>query len=333
MNFRFLHTSGSRGPLCCSAEQLTYLLSHHQVMPSFLDFCFKFNSREDPICTTLYRQEDFIGEQHVGQELMYLGRSGTRIQYAFNILGFDDEKTADGYDWTLRQTTVYHSFDLKLSKSFWIIVKGNGLMRERIMSSYPESPEANVKATNTPAEAFTASLRTHSLIFEWCTDLWSEYIDALEFRSKKLSAIVAHSPIDDLLQDMTARSAPGAGPTDEIVAITRMVPNASFEKIFIFDELQKSHTLWSEVDKAYAILAQNRRVLVQIGNRYKTLMESTYFGGFLDASDFFQDVERLEVDLDSYQACLEKLLRQLETDKTLVSQISFAHFKRGVGGI
>lgn len=340
MNFRFLHTSGSRGPLCCSAEQLTYLLSHHQVMPSFLDFCFKLNSREDPICTTLYRQEDFIGEQPVGQELMYLGRSGTRIQHAFNILGFDDEKTADGYDWTLQHTTVYHSFDLKLGKSFWIIINGNKLMRELITSISPEPPEADVKATKAPAEAFAACLRTHIMILEWCTNLWSEYIDALEIRSKKPSAIVTHSPVDELLKDMTAKLAIGDRPTNEIVTHTREVPNASFEKIFTFDELQNLHALCSEVDKACNILEQNKRVLVQIRDNYGTLMVSGNFRIIMNIfscevhpSVFLQDFDRLEGDLDSYQTCLENLRGKVESDKTLVSQISFAHFRSGVGGI
>lgn len=347
-------------------------------MPSFLDFCFEFKHREDPISTTLYRQEDYIGKRHLTQELTHLGRSGTRIQHAFNILGFDESVASDGYTWPLRHITVYHSFDLKLGKAFWIIVKGNKLIRERITSSSSKSLQADLEATNTPTGDFVASLRTHLLILEWCSNLWSEYIDSLEFQSKKPSAMVTQSPVDELAKDIPAMLARerrstmdnkvGNSRRDSNLSqlasrITSAMPrftrnwssfsgrtseldcsgqnpitahgqptsptkvrNVSLEDIFTFDELQNVHALCSEVDKGCMVIEQNKRVLVQIRKKYTALAESRDLKSVLDIASceadmmaFLQEVERLEGDLDNYQARLRALLRKLGTDEALVS--------------
>ncbi|KAK2616532.1 hypothetical protein QQS21_000575 [Conoideocrella luteorostrata] len=198
--FVFLRTFNHRERMCCTFSQLTYLFSYHQVMPSFLDFCFELRSREDPLSTTLFRQEDYIGQRYVGTSLEHLGRSGTRLQHAFNILGFD-EKSSHDYNWPLRYITVYHSFDIKLGRSFWIIIKGDGAMKERITTSTRKSQKEDPCAMKTPTGAFVASLRAHLLILEWCTHHWNDYIDYLDFRSKEPSAAVTLSPVSEIAKE------------------------------------------------------------------------------------------------------------------------------------
>ncbi|KAK2598084.1 hypothetical protein QQS21_005795 [Conoideocrella luteorostrata] len=201
--FVFLKTLNSRERMCCTFEQLTYLLSYHQVMPLFLDFCFELRSRIEPISTTLFRQKDYIGKHYIEQGLDHLGRSGSRLQHAFNILGFDEEKSIGGseYSWPLRHITVYHSFDVKLGRSFWIIIKGNDIMRKRITSS-TGNQKANPSEINTPTGAFVASLRIHLLILEWCTNHWNDYIDSLYSKAREFSATVTHYPVTELARDI-----------------------------------------------------------------------------------------------------------------------------------
>lgn len=201
---RFLQTLSSRGPMRCSVEQFTYLLTYHQVMPSFLDFCYEFKTTENNLSVTKVRHEDYIGKYHNNPGIPHLKRSGSLIQHAFNILGLEEAESSNGYKWPIRHVTVYHSFDITTGKSLWIIVKGNDAIQKLLCS--PNGGLSNELAggeTRTPTTAFRASLRVQLQLFEWCTLYWDDFITELERSAERLSAISAGSPIDKLIRRET----------------------------------------------------------------------------------------------------------------------------------
>lgn len=361
-------------------EQLTYLLSYHQVMPSFVEFCFELKSREDPVSTTLFRQEDLI-RNHVSEgSKKHHSHTGMQIQHAFSLLGLEEEKTADDYAWPFRHVTIYHSFDTKSGKAFWIIIKGNRVIRDLITTSKRGAQSVEAEAMKMPSRAFVASLRIQQQVLEWSTHHWGDYIDYLESQSKKSSVLVTQSPVAQLAENIPASLAVSRQPTMESLRRQRRQTDASQqttprrpmmprsvrdwsglsrltstlstcsqavgvglanlpmsqtsgtkmrdvtpEDIFTFDELQALHKLSAAVDKAIMMIDQNRRVLVEIREKYLALGDSrsflTHFGDQsvgTDILNFVQQIRSLEGDLDNHQTRLKTLLRRLEKDEALV---------------
>ncbi|KAK3331440.1 hypothetical protein B0H66DRAFT_467908, partial [Apodospora peruviana] len=196
----FLHTANSRGRLCCSRDQLTQVLSHYSVMPAVLDFCFEARNKEKPTTTAMFRFEDISHSP---------GGCNPRIQHAFNILAPEQQQyqshpgdSADKsptYQWQIRPTATYHSFDMADAKSVWLVIKGNKVIRDRVTSSGAslklESADTKQKQANAK---FAFSLAIHLLILEWCTENWSPYTDNLEQRVRKHADAIKLAPVEDL---------------------------------------------------------------------------------------------------------------------------------------
>lgn len=199
-NTSFVQSVSSRDALACEKEQMLLLLSHIQVMPSFLDIVFTFRAREDPHMRTRLSYETCLGKSQPRLTLPSLSISGFRIQHCFNLIGVEKDDTQEE-PWLIRQTAVYHSFDVVYSRSTWIVLKGNKLIRERLQTStagylkrHPEYPE-------TVQGCFLANLRSHMLIFQWSAENWEQYIDYLEGRLRRPRDIARYGPVLELAKD------------------------------------------------------------------------------------------------------------------------------------
>lgn len=180
--FRFLHAPNSRERLHTSRKLLTYILTYYQVMPSFLDFIFPFGRQEHArdMYFSGFREESNLRSVRGSMELPELGRSGREIRMSYNLKSV--EPTYQPHmPWSLRQVAVYHSLDIKTGKEFWVIAKGDELIQERI-EDIIDSKGGLIDTTNrTPAEdAFAASLATHSIVSDWCSENWRWYLSDLE---------------------------------------------------------------------------------------------------------------------------------------------------------
>lgn len=83
-------------------------------------------------------------------------------------------------EWSIRQTAVYHSFDIDNGRSVWINIKGNKLMQERITQSVKSFSPLQASASKTNSGAFSATLHTHILIMEWSAENWRSLISSLK---------------------------------------------------------------------------------------------------------------------------------------------------------
>jgi hypothetical protein len=83
--------------------------------------------------------------------------------------------------WSIRQTAVYHSLDVVTGNAFWIIMKGDELIKERIeAATEPSGMSIQLDDPNFQGSPFTASLATHMIICDWCSESWRWYISYLE---------------------------------------------------------------------------------------------------------------------------------------------------------
>ncbi|KAM7185598.1 hypothetical protein V8F20_011732 [Naviculisporaceae sp. PSN 640] len=209
--FIFLYTESSRGKLCCTLGQLNRVLAHHEVMPSFLDFCFEFKNKENPTVSTMFRFEDQLSPHSKDAPL--------RMQHAFNIVAPEKDNRHDNeHPWHIRHTTAYHSFNFTEARSTWITVKANRVIRERIIST---GESLGFKGTDMHQQAkaqFTYSLFTHIQILEWCTEGWGGYIAYLEERVRKHATAIKLAPVEALSRKAPRRKsrpplAPGPAAT------------------------------------------------------------------------------------------------------------------------
>ncbi|KAK3320295.1 hypothetical protein B0T19DRAFT_434228 [Cercophora scortea] len=178
--FVFIKAASNRKPLNCSMEHMTRLLTHRQVMAPFLDFVFTFRAREDPETMAAFRHEDYLDSASSVLANQNLGRSGLRIQHAFNLITPEHDPNQPELPWPLRQNATYHSFDPVTGRAFWLNLKGNDEISNRLKKSIPAHPQLQPSALTTTETRFAATLLTHLIHFQWCVENWPRYIDYLE---------------------------------------------------------------------------------------------------------------------------------------------------------
>ena len=181
-------------PLGCSREQLAFLFTYYQVMPSFLDFVFTFRHRSRPVDHAIFRQESYLDVDSPTFRLNAPARSGFQIQHAFNLLSVERAKDKnEAHQWPLRQVALYHSFDVQNGRTVWIFLKGNNEMLARIRKARKTHRDLKPSGINSPESSFAASLQIHNILVDWCADSWAQYIDNLEddVNDKSVDAKVA----------------------------------------------------------------------------------------------------------------------------------------------
>lgn len=200
MGTSFVQSASSRDPLACEKEQMLLILSHNQVMPSFLDIMFTFRGRQDPHKWTKFSYETCLGKSQPKLTLPSLSISGFRIQHCFNLIGVErDETQLD--PWPIRQTALYHSFDVASHRSTWIVLKGNKLIRDRLQSSASGYRKRVPDYPKTVQGCFIANLRSHMLIFQWSAENWESYIEDLEGKLIRPRNVAKYGPVMEMAKD------------------------------------------------------------------------------------------------------------------------------------
>lgn len=182
----FIHAATSRSPLSCSRDQLELILTHYQVMPSFLEHVFTFCARVDAHLQAAFRSEHRI-----------IGNFGGRVQHCFNLVGVEFETETQLFQH--RQTAAYFSMDIESGKSIWIILKANKVVRESITQSTHQFDDDGQLSTT--LRTFSLALRSHLVIFEWAVQNWTPYINKLQRRLSDISIEVGHTPVAGMVPD------------------------------------------------------------------------------------------------------------------------------------
>lgn len=189
--FIFIHAPNSRERLRVSYEMITCALTHHQVMPNFLDFIFPFGYQHyaEDFHFSGFREDTRLSIPGGGLQIPELGRSGREVRICYSLKSVEPHIKTPDWPWSVRQAALYHSFDLETGKTCWVVVKGSNLIRDRIQSA--TSPDADgaseLPSFETNASSFASTLATHLVLCDWCDEDWRWYLTFLEKRLQDLT--------------------------------------------------------------------------------------------------------------------------------------------------
>ncbi|KAI1417322.1 hypothetical protein F5Y13DRAFT_83130 [Hypoxylon sp. FL1857] len=201
----FIRSKNSRAILELTHQDLAYLLSYHQVMPHFLDLLFTCGRQEklQDFHYTAFRHENRLQKGDLNlkdkSKAELVGRSDRKIQHCYNLHSV--ERTRSGRGWSIRQTVVYHSFNIETGESFWIFIKGNDIIEKRIIkaTNSRRSMDMTPSSHQTLTGSFSASLVAHTHIMEWCGELWRWYINEVEDRLRSKAKIAVLADVDNMV--------------------------------------------------------------------------------------------------------------------------------------
>ena len=202
---------------------LMLIFTYHQVMPAFLDFLFQFGRQQyaKDFHFSGFRQNTRLTRSNRGLRIPELGWSGREIQLCYSLKSAEPSKGQLHWPWSIRQSAVYHSFDLDIGRANWIFLKGDRLIKNRIKSATQNGCLGQGPALRSVDRAFATTLAIHMILCEWSSENWRWYINFLEdeFQAttrNTLTSIVEtpSSPVVDTPSSPTMHHAPSRANTN-----------------------------------------------------------------------------------------------------------------------
>jgi len=200
--FIFIHAPHSRAKLNTTRDMLMFALTYHQVMPAFLDFLFPFGQQlyAKDFHFSGFRYETRLSEADKALELPALGRSGRNLQMCFSLKSVEPSKGQRDWPWSIRQTAIYHSFDVRTGRTFWLLIKGNRLLRNRITAATKSPTEAIMSNFESPGRSFVAALEAHLMLCDWAGENWRWYINFLEDELQRSTRHSLSASVDNVAE-------------------------------------------------------------------------------------------------------------------------------------
>lgn len=196
----FITADHSRAPLDCSMDVFTYTLSFLQTMPRFLDLVFTFGEQINvkDFHYTAFNAENFLDDSDAERHrIPRLGRSGHEIRHCFNLWSVEKSESPP---WSIRQTAVYHSFDVYTGRAAWINIKGNELMQDRITQALASTSQLQPSSLKTTSGAFSASLLTLLIVLEWSGENWKSRVSELQDELNEILMKAKSAPLKSIEQ-------------------------------------------------------------------------------------------------------------------------------------
>lgn len=344
---------------------LMYAFTYHQVLPTFLDYLFLFGKLKftglppQGFHFSGFRSESTLFSKKMRLPLPELGRSGLDYSMCYNLKSVEPSNPLKEprRPWLVRQTAVYHSFDLETCKSFWINIKASPSIRDRIVETTMPA-EGPTDIVNSKANAFVESLNIHLLIIDWCGENWRWYIDYLEqlsddkTRRALLSREDASIPRTPPMQLPRVSTAPveslnpisragtwlkkqGTFPKTKpqlSVPLANLNPAASESQSYIvekeddfsFSNLQEVQNFEDKTNDVLLMLESNINISTHIRDYYVMIFESSEFPQELkinckdDLTRFTNAISSVVSDLKMQLARAKMLRAQITDRKNLV---------------
>ena len=194
----FIHAPHSRAPLNITREMLMDAFTYHQVMPEFLDFVFPFGQQEYPrdFHFTGFRHENRLSEMDRELAIPELERSGRNLQLCYGLKSVESYKNQPNWPWSIRQTAVHHSFDIETGRTVWIVIKGNRLIKNRVMQATKAASRPYLSQFDSISHAFSAALATHLIQCNLSGENWRWYINFLEEEFQQSTRHILRTTVD-----------------------------------------------------------------------------------------------------------------------------------------
>lgn len=288
-----------------------HILTYQQVKPQFLDLVMTFGNREYSIFHTTLRHEHYLAPHDGNFKVSHLGRSGLQFQHCFNIFFIQPDKSQP---WVCDQIAIHHSFDVSTDRAFWILIKGDKLIRERGVEATRKYRELHPDAYDKVENAFVMSVKTHLILLQWSTENWSDYLDYLQDHISPALVDTRITPVAEMAQTSAA----------------------NLNEAFSFGRLQQLYRSGDDVAQVLVVLEQSKRGLADIRKYYKALTDSNEFMNFSsdkvqvdgDLADFFRRVKNLERDLENYESRASNMYGNIEKHMELVRYLSLVPWQR-----
>ncbi|KAL9574010.1 hypothetical protein ACKAV7_001786 [Fusarium commune] len=171
--------------------------------------------------------------KHSILEISKLGRSGREhtVQYLLRSVEKSTGPMGEAI-WNIRQMAVYHKYDFGTGRAFWLSIKSNSLMQERIKQAIIDDSALRPAAAEDLCGSFSATLLTHLIHLEWCDESWLECITDFEKKIRKKLTIAKAARLDQPTNfqesalrkalrknsNLSASSAPGSLSEDSLKA-------------------------------------------------------------------------------------------------------------------
>jgi hypothetical protein len=289
---------------------LEYALTYHQVMPAFLDFLFCFGRQQDAqdFHFSGFSYENHLIEAEKTLNITKLRCSGRDIHMCYNLKSVERYPSQPHWPWSIRQMAVYHSFDVETGNSFWIILKGNQVMKQRVESVTKNSAHSEISSFDGTSQAFASSLATQLLLCDWCVENWRWYINFLEetLREATRHASIKIFKLPDQVpgidfQAVTHRTLSGRTLSPDsvplIIPLSQSVPTStppqprqiphpqpplpsslpkalSEQDAFSFSDLQHVQYIEDKVNELLLILDANTHILTELSKYYQSIVSS-----------------------------------------------------------
>lgn len=179
-----IHAPSSRKKLNITKAMLQALLSQYEVMPTFLDFLFTFGKQsfKKNFHYSGFRTKEIAGGTQLFAKVPTISDTTSKYQMCYNLRSVEPTSNPPDWQWSIRQTAVFHSFDMLSGNTNWITVKGNRDMFDSFKQVTRPSAPSCPNHYNSKAGAFDASLAAHLVFCEWSSKNWAEYVGFLEER-------------------------------------------------------------------------------------------------------------------------------------------------------
>jgi hypothetical protein len=338
---------------------LMFAFTYHQVMAAFIDFVFPFGKQDSPqdFHFSGLRHEVHLSPDMKALRLVELGRSGKDFRMCYNLKSVEPSPSQPHWPWSIRQSAVYHSFDVGTGRAFWTIIKGNELLNRRIKEATKSLSHGDLSLVRLLSLAFSASLDSHLIIIDWCSESWRWYINYLDEAQEsttrrallisfdrpakqlcKLPQRAATSPpsnrIKRTISRFKQRAASATGMLTTTVPLRTLsppVPPPEFEQdlnnneSFSFSDLQQVQHYQEKINEALLVLRSNMKILTNIKQYYRSLLISGDFpkeikdGSAKQINHFQSSIDNTINDLEMQQSRAEMLLSTVTNRKNMVN--------------
>lgn len=177
---------------------MTYF-TYHQVLPAFLDFLLPFGEQQYPhdSCFHDFRHDSRLNTLSRGIEIPELGRSGHDLRFCYSLKSVE-RSDAQRWPWSVRQASIYHSFDLQSGATNWAIIKGDDLLQERMSKLSNSSTYQKLGPSSSACDLLAATFQAHLLLCDWAAESWRWYLNYLEERFQQDTRASYSILLDDL---------------------------------------------------------------------------------------------------------------------------------------
>lgn len=185
---------------------LMLCFTYFRAMPEAIEFLFAFGLQyhaQDPYFSSFF-QRTCLSTQTSAPAITELGWSGHEIQMCYNLKSME-KSGSEPNDWSIRPFAVHHTFDIRNIRASWVIIKGNGVLQERIRQATDSHDYDATSSFETLDRAFAASLATHLVFCDWAAEHWRWYINNLEDQVQSTSRRALTAPVTLSSSPVTAQ--------------------------------------------------------------------------------------------------------------------------------